>query len=137
MTFFRTFVRNAATTEPTTAKRVAASALFLKRTRAVAAETVHFVALLIESRVAWCRPEGPGAAEAEAEAEAEGEERASRRLLAVEVVVVIGTAARAFSLGAALMGNREPLEARDCICAWLSFIFGAARDEEGGEVRAR
>ena len=69
----RIFVRNAARTDPTTAKRVEGSALFLKRTRAVVAETVHFVALLIESRAAawrwWWRwrPEGPGA-EAEAEA---------------------------------------------------------------------
>ncbi len=51
---FNTFVKKAATTEPTTAKRVEASALLRRRTRAVVAETVHLVALLTASRaVEW------------------------------------------------------------------------------------
>ena len=156
-TLFRTLVRKAAATEPTTANRVAASALFLKRTRAVAAETVHLVALLIESRAAawwrlwrwwswwwswwwWCRPKGPGA-EVEAEAEEEGASR--RRLAVVEAVVVVvvverrvGIAARAFPLGAALTENREPLEARDRMRLALSVWRAGEEDEEEGE-RAR
>ena len=77
----------------------------------MAAETVHFVALLIESRVNawwWCRPEGPGAEEEAAEAEAEAV-ASRRRVVIVERRVI---AVRVCSLGAAPIGSRVPLEVR-------------------------